>query len=187
MKRHQQFVIPIAGAMAVLFAIATARAQDIEGKMSNALKRVFGAAATVETRTITLTPLEIAQARSLSGASVLSRVRVFFVSTGGRRVGYGVIDNVKGKTQQITYALLVGSDISVRDLEVLVYREPYGGEIAYDSFRRQFRGKTARDNVSIGRGIRNISGATISSNAVANGTRRILATLQVLHNGGRLR
>ncbi len=68
-----------------------------------------------------------------------------------------------------------------------VYREPYGGEVAYDAWRKQFRGKSAADSLRVGREIRSISGATISAHAVTLGVRRLLADLTRWHRRGAIR
>ncbi len=72
-------------------------------------------------------------------------------------------------------------------MDILVYREPYGGEVAYEPWRRQFRGKTAADSLRVGREIRSISGATISVHAVTLGVRRLLADLTAWHQRGAIR
>jgi Na+-translocating ferredoxin:NAD+ oxidoreductase RnfG subunit len=72
-------------------------------------------------------------------------------------------------------------------VDILVYREPYGGEVAYDAWRRQFRGKSALDRLEVGKDIRTISGATISVNAVTLGVRRALADLTAWHRSGAIR
>lgn len=155
-------------------------------RMLAAVQRVYGSGASAARIVVQLSDPERSRIKADCGSLPPATFTYQSISVAGKRAGYSVVDNVRGKSQLITYALMVGPGIEVRDLEVLVYREPYGGEIANEAFRRQFRGKQARDNVSIGRGIRNISGATISSNAVTNGTRRLLAILQVLKDGGRL-
>jgi Na+-translocating ferredoxin:NAD+ oxidoreductase RnfG subunit len=97
-----------------------------------------------------------------------------------------MVDEVRGKSKLITYLLMVDKDLTVKDLEVLAYREPYGGEIQYEAFRKQFRGKGTRDQLRVGGDIKNISGATISSNAVTNGVRNLLAVLKELKSAGKL-
>jgi len=47
--------------------------------------------------------------------------------------------------------------------------------VAYEAWRKQFRGRTAADSVRVGKNIRSISGATISVHAVTLGVRRMLA------------
>ena len=66
-------------------------------------------------------------------------------------------------------------------------REPYGGEVAYEPWRRQFRGARATDSLRVGKEIRSISGATISVHAVTLGVRRLLADLTAWHASGAIR
>lgn len=94
--------------------------------------------------------------------------------------GYGFVDDVKGKTQMITYLVGVQPDGKVRDVDVLAYRESQGGEIAYESFRKQYRNKTSSDKFLPGRNIKNISGATISVRSLSLGVQRVLSTFDVI-------
>ena len=68
-----------------------------------------------------------------------------------------------------------------------MYREPHGGEVAYDPWRKQFRGKTTAAPLQVGKDIRNISGATISCNSVTRGVRQALAQLTAWHAEGKLK
>ena len=102
-------------------------------------------------------------------------------------LGFAVVRNVTGKDQPITFLVAVDSGNVLKDVDVLVYRESYGGEVAYDAWRRQFRGKSASDPLQVGRDIRTISGATISVNAVTLGVRRALADLTTWHTSGAIR
>ena len=110
-------------------------------------------------------------------------VRVFRCIARGKTVGYGFLDEVKGKTRLITYLVGVEPDGRVNDVDVLVYRESYGGEIGYETFRKQFRGKSSPDRLTPGKDIKNISGATISVRAITGGVKRILATFNVIRPG----
>lgn len=89
--------------------------------------------------------------------------------------GYFYVDAVIGKHDLITYAVEVGNDGAVARVEILEYREAYGGEIRNEHWRRQFAGRKHGDAVTIGRDIQNISGATLSSMHVTEGIRRLLA------------
>jgi Na+-transporting NADH:ubiquinone oxidoreductase subunit NqrC len=74
----------------------------------------------------------------------------------------------------------INPDASVRQVEVLTYRESHGGEIRLPAWRRQFVGKTAKGGgLAIGAGINNISGATLSCTHLTDGVRRIAAVAQV--------
>jgi len=112
---------------------------------------------------------------------------VYRVSRGGALLGFAEVRNVKGKEQPITYLVAVDSAGATRDVDILVYRESQGGEVAYDSWRKQFRGKTSGDPIEIGKDIRNISGATISSNAVTRSVRLALRQLADWRAAGKLK
>jgi Na+-translocating ferredoxin:NAD+ oxidoreductase RnfG subunit len=109
------------------------------------------------------------------------------VSRDGALLGFAQVRNVKGKDQPITFLVATDSADALRDIDILVYREPYGGEVAYEPWRKQFRGKTAAAPLQIGKDIRNVSGATISSNSVTRAVRQALAELTRWHAEGKLR
>jgi Na+-transporting NADH:ubiquinone oxidoreductase subunit NqrC len=90
--------------------------------------------------------------------------------------GYFFVDAVIGKHDLITYAVALSADGKVRQLEILEYREAYGGEVRNSRWRAQFTGKQHGDALRIGDGIQNISGATLSSEHLTDGVRRLLAT-----------
>ena len=92
-----------------------------------------------------------------------------------------------GKEQPITFLVAMDSADALRDVDILVYREPYGGEVAYEPWRKQFRGKSATAPLVVGKDIRNISGATISSHSVTLGVRQALAQLTAWHAAGKLK
>jgi Na+-translocating ferredoxin:NAD+ oxidoreductase RnfG subunit len=109
---------------------------------------------------------------------------VLRVSRGDTLLGFASVRNVTGKDQPITFLVAVDPADRIKDVDVLVYREPYGGEVAYEAWRRQFRGKSAADSLRVGREIRAISGATISVHAVTLGVKRALADLTHWHQAG---
>lgn len=115
---------------------------------------------------------------------VVNTDTAFRVTRGDVVLGFAVVRNVKGKDQPITFLVVIDTTDRLKDIDILVYREPYGGEVAYDAWRRQFRGKSATDTLEVGRQIRSISGATISVNAVTLGVRRALQDLTTWHRNG---
>jgi FMN-binding domain len=136
-------------------------------KVGTALDRVFG-------------PGTRADSLSLDGAIVLRMFRE------NEPLGYAQVRNVKGKDQPITYLVAIDTALRLKDIDILVYREPYGGEVAYEPWRRQFRGKSPTDSLVVDRQIRGISGATISVNAVTAGVRAALASFAHWRQDGRL-
>ena len=59
-------------------------------------------------------------------------------------------------------------------MDILQYRESYGGEIRSPSWLAQFVGKSSASPLQVGNDIRNISGATLSSHHVTEGIQRIM-------------
>jgi hypothetical protein len=105
-----------------------------------------------------------------------ARAKYYFyvAKTGDRIDGYAFIDNELGQHEPITFAVKLSADGVVQRQEVLAYREKWGSEIRHKRFRKQFVGKTVRDRCQAGRDIHVVSGATISSHAMARGVRRSL-------------
>ena len=137
-------------------------------KVAASIARVFGSGTRVDTLRV-------------DSAAVLR------VSRADSLLGFAQVGNVLGKDQPITFLVAIDPGDRLKDVDILVYREPYGGEVAYEPWRRQFRGKTAGDSLRVGREIRSISGATISVHAVTLGVRRLLADLTAWHQRGAIR
>lgn len=97
--------------------------------------------------------------------------RIWRVSGGG----WFVVDEVIGKHEFITYAVGLTSAGAVRGIEIMDYRESYGGQVRDPKWRAQFVGKTKASPLTLDRDIENISGATLSSRHLADGMRRVLA------------
>jgi hypothetical protein len=108
------------------------------------------------------------------------RPQVWRVTAGDRPAGWFFVDQVIGKHEFITYALAVDAEGAVLGIEIMDYRETYGGEIRNAQWRRQFAGKRQGDKLKLGADIRNISGATLSCRNVTNGVKRLLAMRALL-------
>ncbi len=80
----------------------------------------------------------------------------------------------------------IALDGSVRQVEILSYRESHGFEIRLPAWRRQFVGKGATSAMRIGEDIANISGATLSCTHVTDGVRRIVAVVALARQAGGL-
>jgi len=106
--------------------------------------------------------------------------RVWDVRSGNGRAGWFMVDRVLGKHEMITYAVALSPDGAVMRVEILEYRETYGGEIRNPAWRQQFVGKRFGAQLQLDKDIKNISGATLSSRHVTDGIRRLLATYQLL-------
>ena len=86
-----------------------------------------------------------------------------------------MFDRVIGKHLFIDYAVALDPGGRVLRVEILQYRESYGGEVRGAGWLGQFVGKTQKNPPEFNKDIRNISGATLSSMHVTEGVRRVLA------------
>jgi len=147
-----------------------------------ALRVAFPRSASIEKKLVLPTPEQRAALEQRIGASNVPRVFTFWIGRDehGRADGCAVIDDVLGKSEPITYMLVVEPDRRVRAIEILAYRESRGGEVRQPSWRAQFAGKSATSPLEVGRDIRNVAGATISCRAVTDGVRHQLALLEAL-------
>lgn len=120
-----------------------------------------------------LTDAQADQIETLSGENVRNKeIKIWKVSTGG----WFIADEVVGKHEFIPTALGLNADGTVKDIEILEYREAYGSQIRDPAWRAQFTGKRNGDTLTLTQDIKNISGATLSSRHITGGVKRLLAT-----------
>ncbi len=122
---------------------------------------------------VTLTPEQSLQIEQASGVSVRVPELSAWRSSDG---GWFLVDEVIGKHEYITWALALDPSGAVRQVEILDYRESYGGEVRNRRWREQFEGSTASQLPRFKEEILNISGATLSCGHLTEGVRRLLAT-----------
>jgi len=163
----------------ILLSVLTFHCRSAEGVVyltkERALHLAFPEAERIETRRIVINKERKKRIEEGAHAPLLfSRKEVYLGMVKSKPVGYAFIHDVKGKSLPITFLLVIDPQGSVRRVEILAYRESHGGEIRYPHFLKQFLGKTSADPVRNQRDIRNISGATISCRAVADGVRTLL-------------
>lgn len=155
--------------------------------VEQAQKLMFPEADGFQAQDITLGEAQKQALEHLSGLPARStRWQVISVRKGGHDVGYLVVDNVIGKFELIGYAVGMNTDGSVRQVEILSYRESHGYEVRLPAWRRQFAGKSVKSPLRVGDDIANISGATLSCTHVTDGVRRIVALMRVARDSGLL-
>lgn len=95
-------------------------------------------------------------------------------------LGWVIIDKVIGKHEFITYATALSPDGKVLGIEIMDYRETYGGEVRQADWRNHFIGTDKTSPLELEEDIPNISGATLSCRNVTNGVKRLLALYEVV-------
>lgn len=130
-----------------------------------------GASFTPEVRT--LTDAQVSAIEKASDTNVRNRqLKAWKTSTGG----WFIVDEVVGKHDFIPFALALEASGAVKSVEILEYREAYGGDVRNPKWLAQFKGKRNGAALKLTDDIQNISGATLSSKHITDGVRRLLAT-----------
>ncbi len=149
-----------------------------------ALARMIPEAGHFEIESVHLNDDQLSIAQQMAGKGFRKRTYDFWVGRKGEKVaGYALKLNVVGKKQPITFLIGIAPEGTVKGVEVLIYRESKGSEVRYQRFMKQFHQKTAEDPLRLGRDIRPISGATLSSRAAAYAVRKSLGLFEVVYKG----
>ncbi len=145
-----------------------------------ALELVFPQAEEIEKRHVFLTERQAQSVREMARAEVDSRLYTFYIAkSGGKETGYAVIDTHDLRTLTETVMFVINPDGTLRHAEILAFFEPTdympGGK-----WIDLFLEKTRMDRMKVGKGVPNITGATISTVSFSRATRRVLAVYRVM-------
>ena len=97
-------------------------------------------------------------------------------------LGYAFIGTAPSKTDTFEYLVVFDSSLIIKKVNVLVYREDYGGEIGSKRWLRQFVGKARSTDLAVGKNIAAISGATISVYSMTNAVNQLLNEMNNFEN-----
>jgi hypothetical protein len=125
---------------------------------------------------VKLTPSQCKAIEQASGVRVLHDEQQVWRVSGG---GWLIVDEVVGKHEFITYAAGLNADGSVKQIEIMDYRETYGGQIRDQKWRAQFVGKNSKSTLKLDSDIKNISGATLSCRHITDGVKRLLTFYEI--------
>ena len=149
--------------------------------------RCFPEATAFNENTLQLSPDELRAVAQAAGLPARSAAwRTMTAMKGDAPLGIVVFDAVLGKFELIDYAVGLGIDGKVRNVEIMAYRESHGYEVRLPAWRKQFVGKGVEARLRVSEDIANISGATLSSTSVTDGVRRIVAVVSTLRANGKL-
>jgi Na+-translocating ferredoxin:NAD+ oxidoreductase RnfG subunit len=96
----------------------------------------------------------------------------------GTMAGVMTIGNEIGRSYPITFMVVINTDGTVKDVEIMVYREPHGWEVRFETFMSQFFGRDANDPFN---NINNITGATLSVRSMTKGVKKAVSVYKVLY------
>ena len=149
------------------------------------LARAFPPPAAVERRTFILTPDQREKASRLARAKVESSFVVAYVARkAGVLLGTAYFDTHPVRTQTETLLVTVRPDGAVGAVEVVAFNEPED-YLPRPAWRKLLEGRRLDDELAVGRGLAHVTGATLTTRAIAEAVRRVLAVHAVLAEMGR--
>jgi hypothetical protein len=124
---------------------------------------------------------QLRRARLLAGELIESKiVQAFAGYRNGKLAGTAYLDTHRVRTLQETLLVVVDAQGKVSRIELIAFAEPR--EYApRGSWYGQFLGRELDPDLNVKRGIRGITGATLTSNATTSAVRRVLALHKTLN------
>ena len=147
-----------------------------------ALKVAFPGVKKVKKKKVWLTDTQTAAIQKILGDQIKYNERrvthYIGLNDAGQPVGAMTIGNEIGRSYPITFMVVINPNGTVKDVEIMVYREPHGWEVRFESFMSQFFGRDGGDPFD---NINNITGATLSVRSMTKGVKKAVAEFQVIY------
>ncbi len=147
-----------------------------------ALRLAFPEPAIIERRTAFLDEEQLERARELAGSDVEvdQRVLTYYVAAlDGTSLGVAYFDAHRVRTLPEVLMIVVSAEARIERIEILKFSEP-PEYLAPAGWLRQFDGQDLSRELSPKGSIVNITGATLTSRAVTQASRRVLALHEVI-------
>ncbi|MBA3695667.1 MAG: FMN-binding protein [Methylotenera sp.] len=172
---HNLWLLPVAAIVSPVYAADYLTAEQAQ-------KVIFSDAQSFEAKPVNLTSDQKDKIKSLSGVRQRwDTQKIWRAVKEGKTAGWFVVDEVIGKHEFITYGVGLTPEGHVVGVEIMSYRESYGGGVREASWRKNFVGKTLVDPFKLDEDVPNISGGTLSSRNVLDGVKRVLVIQKVLN------
>ncbi|MFW6134771.1 MAG: FMN-binding protein [Elusimicrobiota bacterium] len=117
------------------------------------------------------TPLSRAERKKFTEKSTYT---FYFGIKEGKKTGAALIETQPGKWGPMEFLIQMSMDGKVQQIKVLMHEETRARPICRRAFLMQFDGKTPDDGLEMGKDIYGVTGATVSSNAVAFAVKKAL-------------
>ena len=141
--------------------------------IEEALRSTFGDPGNIETKEVKLGDNKKLIEERL-GYKLIENNFTFYLGKQEERGIYYLVLREQGKDGLIKFLISIAESGSINDIAVLESNETKGEGITKERFLRQFKGKTARDPVSLKGDIIAVTGATVSSKAAARAAKKAL-------------
>ena len=136
----------------------------------------------IRRESIFLTEAELSAASELAGDPRSRALVVRYVAlSDGKRNGTAYFDTHRVRTLDETIMVVVEPDDTIARIEVISFSEP-PDYLPREGWYRQFDGRALDRELELDRGIRAVTGATLTANATTSAARRILAVHRIIES-----
>jgi electron transport complex protein RnfG len=161
-------------------AATAAGGNKVYARLDEALELAFPGCE-LERGTTYLTKEQVGLVKKLAGSKPASAIAHPYVARkDGRIVGTAYVETHRVRTLRESILIIVDPEQRVKRIEVLAFGEPEE-YLARGAWYGQFVGRRLDDELRLKRGIRGITGATLTARATTDAVRRVLAVHQVLN------
>ncbi len=163
----------------LLMLVAPPTRAQVFSTQQQALERTFPKPQTIERRTLFLNDPQVAAIQKLARAKLASKVVAYYAGQlENQTLGYAFFGAEIVRTKEAIYMAVINPDSSLRAVEILAFAEP-ADYLPTPRWFELFRGKWLNDNLWPKRDIHNITGATLTTQTITLGVRKMLAIFQV--------
>ncbi len=163
----------------ILVGISVGKAADIQSDVEEILKSEFTSNYEISLHKQELPDeLKSQTEKQVQQKFLKSYVYIWKICRQDSLKGFAVLDNTYGKSLPITFLVVFSPAAEILRVDIIRYREPYGGAIGSRRWLDQFIGKSSGEEFKVGRDIDSISGATISVNSVARGVQKLTLVME---------
>jgi len=165
-----------AGLLALAALLPGAAGAAVFETQEAALARAFPPPARVVRSTSFLTPRQVEAAGRAAQAPVESAVVTRYAAFGpdGGLLATAYFDAHVVRTAREVLMVVVAADRSVRSVDVLAFGEPQD-YLPRAGWLKRVEGRKAEDELFVGRALAHVTGATLTTRAIAAAVRRVLA------------
>ena len=171
---------------AILLASIQSSHAQVFKTQQKALQEAFPNSDSIERKTLFLTNEQINQIQRLAKGKLESKIIIFYIGRKADTItGYAFFESNIVRTKPETFMVVLSPNAKVKFVEVLAFYEPFD-YLPTSNWFELFANKILNDNLWPKRDIHNITGATLSVQAITQGVRKMLAVYQVAIATGEL-
>lgn len=165
----------VLGLAAWALGAGSLRAAPVYSSREQALARAFPPPAAIERKTHFLTDAARERASRAARAKIDSNLVVAYVGRSAKGIlGTAYFDTHTVRTMPETLLVVVLPDGTLGGIEVVAFGEPED-YLPRRGWLRLFRGRRLDAELSVGRGLAHVTGATLTTRSIADAARRVLA------------